>query len=276
MGNFDKLYNSLIEQTSSVENIQNNLLSIGSGVLDKLDSIQEEYFLTYFAAQVFDPTGILSYPEFRSALNAYNADPNSTWNAGMLFVTFLACLPGLGMGARLIKDIILSPLKLTKFGAKLITKLTNVFTRSSRLQKEFLPSIFARAFSTSDSTAAHYNSVLRAMEKQGIKINKDDIVKAAQRAGIKIDDLFLKRVSKDAGWLKKFSKTAAKTGAGLVKRAARTASAASAATSSNKYDKESLLDYMKNLPRGRTKQATYRGPSLMGGRLGGTYVAPTR
>jgi hypothetical protein len=281
MNNFDTLFNSLMEQTDPTENAVNNIVSTGSGVLNKLDEIQEEYFLSYFAAQVFDPTGILSYPDFRKAIQAYNTDPNSTWNQGMVFVTFLASLPGLGMGARLIKDIILSPLKLTKFGAALIGKLANVFSRSAKLQKEVLPNIFAKGFNTTDDTSKYYKSLHEAMEKRGIKVGKDDIVKAAQNNGIKTDDVFLKRISKDSNWLKKFSKGAAaaatKKGAGLIKRASRTATAGAALSgAAGKYDKDSLIDFMKNLPRGRTKQATYNGPALMGGRPGGTYIAPTR
>lgn len=281
MDNFDKLYFDLLEQTTSVEDTASNVISLGTDVLNKLDQLQEEYFLTYFAAQVFDPTGVLSYPDFRKAIQTYNAEPNSAWNQGMVFVTFLAALPGLGMGARLIKDIILSPLKLTKFGATLIGKLTKVFTRSTKLQKEILPNIFAKAYSTNDQTAKYYRSLYEAMEKQGIRVGKDDIVEAAKKAGIKTDEIFLKRVSRDANWIKKASKalavTATKKGAGLIKRAARTATAATALSgAASKYDRESLLDFMKNLPRGRTKQATYNGPSLMGGRPGGVYIAPTR
>lgn len=279
MDNFDTLYTKLIEQTDPVEDTMSSAISVGSDVLNRLDSLQEEYFLTYFAAQVFDPTGILSYPDFRKAVQTYNADPSSSWNQGMLFVTFLASLPGLGMGARLIKDIILSPLKLTKFGAAMILKLTQVFSRSSKLQKQILPNFFAKAYNTTDNNAKYFKSLQEAMEKKGIRVDKDQIVTSAQKAGIKIDEPYLKRVSRDPSFLKKFLKstaaTATKKGAGLIKRAARTGTAAVALSgAAGKYDKESLLDFMKKLPRGRTKQATYNGPALMGGRLNGVYTAP--
>lgn len=270
MDNFDQAYLRLLEQADAATDGEFSF----NEFLNTLEGMQEEYFLTYFAAQVFDPTGVLSYPAFRQAIAAYNAAPDSTYNQGMLFMTFLASIPGLGMGARLIKDVIF---KLPSF---IVRKFVGIFARSSRLRVDVLPQIFAKGLNN-NQTAKYYENLYQAMHKLGIKVSRDDVVKAAQKAGIKVDASFLGKVSKDAPWISKnlkgFAAAAAKTGAGLAKRGSRTATAALALSgAATKYDKESLLDYMKKLPRGRTKQASYGGPALMGGRPNGTYVSPTR
>ena len=267
MNNFDLTYSILLEEFIYEE----DLTTRGTEILDYLDQLQDRHFILYFIAQVFDPTGVLSYTDFRRSINAFERD-QSGWNAGMVFVSFLASLPGLGMGARLIKDVILLPLRMLGKGSRVarfaLSKITGFFSRSSRLKSE-MAKVLAKMFEKDNvgrDTKVFYN----AMQKLGIRVDKEEIAEAAVKSGVKIDEKYLRKISINPSFISKFMKIAAAKAAGLTKRAARTATAGSTAyTSLSDQAGKNLFDVLKSIPRTRTDAVRGGGINYIG-RIGAT------
>jgi len=267
MNNFDITYSILLEEFLNEE----DLTTRGTELLNYLDELQDRHFILYFVAQVFDPTGVLSYPDFRRSIRNFETE-QSNWNAGMVFVSFLAALPGLGMGARLIKDIILFPLKMLGSSSKVarfaLSKITRFFSRSSKLKVE-MSKVLAKMFDKDNvgrDTKVFYN----ALQRLGIKVDKEAIAEAAVKTGVKVDEKYLRKISNDPSFISKIMKIVAAKGAGLTKRGARTATAGTTAyTSLSDQAGKNLFDIFKSIPRTRTDAVRGGGINYIG-RIGAT------
>ncbi len=178
-----------------------------------------------------------------------------------------------------------------------LTDLTNISSNDSEKIK-LVPYVLAKAYNR-PGTSAILNNILQRLKGAGINIDKNEIVSAARQMGIPVTQEYLRRINPDNSWINdtlnnaelatttsSYGQTAkdalergkewAKTDGADMLNKAKEKSIDFFNTHIKPEEKEALLKYIKNLPRGRTKQATYDGPDLMGGRLNGVYKAPTR
>lgn len=178
-----------------------------------------------------------------------------------------------------------------------LTELSNINPNNTDKVK-LIPYVLAKAYKK-PGAAAFINEVIHKLKGVGINIDKNEIVNAARQLNIPITEEYLRRINTDNSWVNSMLNSAETAGAvndykqkagDLVQRGkewtetdgkemlnkAKEKSIEFYNTYLSPEERESLLHYMRNLPKGRTKQATYGGPSLMGGRPGGVYIAPTR
>lgn len=277
MNNFDNVYNRLISE-NEIKNINEAwpfvlggaaLMGAGAAasyfdlIPDSIKKWQDENPIVYGIAQIIDPTGILSWPTFDDALANWDSDPTSAWNNTMLLLSFLAMVPVIGVGARTFGKIITYvPKKALQF---LGIKVANVIRKSSRLTRKELPRIMAQLYGKNTKidrdAGAVFNEFLR---KNGITIEKKYIVKELERQGVKLDPRYIDLVGYEKGGVAKalaalakitgtVATGAAKLGGALSRPIAATWDALGSPSEEDLKSKESLIDFLKKLPRSRTK-----------------------
>lgn len=176
--------------------------------------------------------------------------------------------------------------------------LTNLNPNDTEKVK-LVPYVLAKAYNKPGASAI-INEILRRLTSIGINVDKNEIVEAAKKMNIPITDAYLRRINPDNSWINdminkgELATTASSTTFNLQQQASNAVDTVKQKaqdltqdakdwyqTHGKSYldkltpkEREGILKHLYNLPRGRTKRATYGGPDLMGGRLGGTYTAP--
>jgi hypothetical protein len=271
---FDVIYEHLMEEYTSADfaNALSSLNDVLQNVWSEMQRLADDSYL-YQGLSFFDPTGIMSYPYLKEALDNWEKDPSSKWNNAILFLSALACLPVMGFGAKTILKIPLLPILLP---FRLVEKIAGLIRGSTRITESILPKFAARSFgkkiagSSLDSGA----TFIKLLENNGIQLSEKAIAREAEKAGIKLDSNYLKTLSNGG---KLASKTLGKLIGVLTKTAAVAGKLARPVVAGNAMKDnfiqnhqgdKSIMDALKSLST-KSTPTTYRTPrSNLVGKIG--------
>lgn len=144
----------------------------------------------YQIISIFDPTGVMSWPYVKLALEKWQQDPESKWNNILLIMSFLATVPGMGIGARLIYKTltfpIRVPLKIARGMESLFSKIGQKVSSSPKTMDQ-LSQILSKSYGSTYRGIDQGEAFRKALEKSmGVKITDDAIREAAEKAGINL------------------------------------------------------------------------------------------
>lgn len=245
---FDKLVDQIIKENQEQLNeaFWIPAIAIGAaGYYTWKNGIPEEVVklaegdLIYQIISVFDPTGVLSWPYVKLALDKWQQSPDDTWTNILLVMSFLATIPGMGIGARLIYKTLTLPIRLpykVVRATERIFKTAGSKLSSSSAAKEQVATILAKSYGKTYKGVDQGEAFRKALEKSmGVKVTDDAIREAAEKAGInlaKTGTAGSRIFSKTGQGAKALGKAGIKTGVAATKlggRISRTGVAGAAA-----------------------------------------------
>ena len=134
---------------------------------------------------LFDPTGMMTMPYVKKAMDRIAAGDDSQWASILLILSIMGTIPGFGIGARFIVRIFTLPIRTGKYLSKLFTwSGRNVISKSSRIMDDIFPNMIAK------STGRKYKGVdegvliRKSIERSfGIRVSDDAIQAALKKQG---------------------------------------------------------------------------------------------
>lgn len=208
----------------------------------------------YNVISIFDPTGIMSWPYVPAAWDRYEKE-DSWWNGFLFLLACLSTVPVMGLGAKAVTKLVLSPVLVPAWILlaikKAVTGIGSALGRNNKITERVLPDIIAKASATTYKGKNLGDTMRKSFDKtMGLKTTDEAIEASAKRMGIKLPSRMGRVAQKSWDLLKKGG------------RIARTATAIAAV-----QDNKTASDIQRAFNTPRTPAV--QGPKVGFGQIGG-------